>query len=96
MSSPRSTARSRPVCPLKGTRWDRPDDTVGLAASSAGSRPTPANYLAAGGLGILIGDGRLPEYSSEKVLELYYSVAVVEGISFSADYQRVENPGYDA
>jgi high affinity Mn2+ porin len=81
---------------LKGTRWDRPDDTVGLAGIVSGISSDARNYLAAGGLGILIGDGRLPEYSSEKVLELYYSVAIVEGISFSADYQRVENPGYDA
>jgi high affinity Mn2+ porin len=81
---------------MKGTHWGRADDTVGLAGIVSGISSDARNYLAAGGLGILIGDGRLPEYSSEKVLELYYSVAIADGMSFSADYQRVENPGYDA
>jgi high affinity Mn2+ porin len=52
-------------------------------------------YLAAGGLGILIGDGQLLKYDPEAVLELYYSATISEGITFSVDYQHVENPGYD-
>jgi high affinity Mn2+ porin len=81
---------------LKGGAWDRPDDTIGLAAIVSGLSSDAQRYFAAGGLGILIGDGQLPSYAPEKVVELYYSVAVIDGISFTADYQRVENPGYDA
>jgi high affinity Mn2+ porin len=81
---------------LKGATWDRPDDTVGLAGVISGISSDARAYLAAGGLGNLIGDGRLPSYAPEKVLELFYSAAIVEGISFSVDYQRIENPAYDS
>lgn len=81
---------------LKGGAWDRPDDAVGLAGVISGISSDARAYLAAGGVGNLIGDGRLPSYAPEKVLELFYSVGVVDGVSFSVDYQRVENPGYDA
>ncbi len=81
---------------LKGKAWDRPDDTIGLAGVVSGISADARAYLAAGGLGNVIGDGRLPSYAPEKVLELFYSVGVVDGIDFSVDYQRVENPAYDA
>jgi high affinity Mn2+ porin len=81
---------------LKGSRWDRPDDTIGLAGVISGVSSDARNFLAAGGLGILVGDGRLPKYDSEQVLELYYNVALTEGVGVGLDYQHVENPGYDA
>jgi high affinity Mn2+ porin len=66
-----------------------------LAGVVSGLSSDARRYLAAGGLGIVIGDGQLPAYAAEKVLELYYSVAISDGIDLGADYQRVENPGYD-
>lgn len=81
---------------LKGNRWTRPDDTVGLAGIVNGISRDAREYFAAGGLGILAGDGQLPKYRLEKILELYYKVAVTEGVSFTFDYQHVENPAYDA
>lgn len=81
---------------LKGDRWSRPDDTVGLAGAINGISKDARNYFAAGGLGILIGDGQLPQYGIEKILELYYMVALFDGVSLSADYQHVANPAYDA
>jgi high affinity Mn2+ porin len=80
---------------LKGARWDRPDDTIGLAGVVSDISDDARRYLAAGGLGILIGDGQLPEYGSEGVIELYYNLNVAEGIDFAVDYQHVENPAYD-
>lgn len=80
---------------LAGNIWHRPDDTVGLAGVISGISKDAQNYLAAGGLGILIGDGKLPQYDPEKVLELYYNVSVTDGIGLGFDYQHVENPGYD-
>jgi high affinity Mn2+ porin len=80
---------------LKGNDWGRPDDTVGLAgAVNALSSPARA-YFAAGGQGILIGDGQLPHYGTENIAETYYSVSVREGVTASLDYQLVLNPAYN-
>ncbi len=81
---------------LKGSRWDRDDDTVGFAGVINGISKDASNYFAAGGLGILIGDGQLPSSNPEKIIEIYYRAAVVDGVAATFDYQRVENPGYDA
>lgn len=81
---------------VTGARWGRKDDTVGLAGIISGISRDAQRYFAAGGLGVLIGDGRLPQYEPEKVLELYYSATIIDGITFGADYQRVENPAFDA
>jgi high affinity Mn2+ porin len=45
---------------LKGARWRRPDDVVGLAAIFNRISAARRGYLNAGGLGLLIGDGKLP------------------------------------
>ena len=47
---------------LKGTRWNRPNDTVGLAEMAAGIGHAEQVFFNAGGLGILAGDGKLPHY----------------------------------
>jgi high affinity Mn2+ porin len=56
---------------VKGEAWHRPDDTIGVAAVISGISHDNQLYLAAGGLGILDGDGAL-NYAKEKVLEAYY------------------------
>lgn len=81
---------------LKGTGWTRPDDTVGVAAVVNGLSNQARQYLANGGLGILIGDGKLPHYSPEAIIETYYKLSVVEGISLTADYQLIDNPAYNS
>ena len=57
----------------KGTPWNRDADTVGLALISNWLSPDHAHYLAAGGLGFLLGDGAL-NYAPEQILEAYDSV----------------------
>ena len=52
-------------------------------------------YLAAGGLGILVGDGRLPHPGAESLIETYYEVAVGRFLHVAADYQFVVNPAYN-
>ncbi|MGB8077504.1 MAG: carbohydrate porin, partial [Gallionella sp.] len=81
---------------LRGDRWGRQDDTFGVAAVANGLSGDARNYFAAGGMGILIGDGRL-NYGSEKILETYYSYAVpaVEHLMLTLDYQYVVNPAYN-
>jgi high affinity Mn2+ porin len=80
---------------VKGKRWDRPDDTWGVAAVVNDISAAARDYFAAGGLGILIGDGQLPHYGREKIIETYYSAAVFDGANISADYQYVANPAYN-
>lgn len=81
---------------VKGTSWARGNDTAGLAIESAGVSRSAQNYFAAGGLGILVGDGRLAHYAREDVLEAYYSVALFSGVALTADYQFVANPAYNS
>jgi high affinity Mn2+ porin len=81
---------------LSGDRWNRPGDTVGMAGAVNGLSNAAVAYFRAGGLGILIGDGRLPHYGLEKILETYYSASVFDGITVSADYQYIENPAYNS
>jgi high affinity Mn2+ porin len=81
---------------LKGNAWSRGDDTVGLAFESAAISRSAQAYLAAGGLGILIGDGRLLHYNNEDVMEAYYDFSVAKGLNATADYQLIINPAYNA
>ncbi|HEY0335896.1 MAG TPA: carbohydrate porin [Burkholderiales bacterium] len=80
---------------IKGTRWSRPEDTVGLAFASNGLSHPHRDYLAAGGLGFFIGDGRL-NYRRENIFEAFYSWRVIKGAWVSADFQRIFNPAYNA
>jgi high affinity Mn2+ porin len=80
---------------VKGTGWNRADDVFGLAAAVNGLSGAARTYFAAGGLGILIGDGQLPHYRTEDIVETYYSMRVVEHFTLSVDYQYVANPAYN-
>lgn len=79
---------------LKGARWGRPNDTVGVAAVANGLSGAARSYFSAGGLGILIGDGRL-NYGPEKIVEAYYSMKLNRYFSVALDYQHVNNPAYN-
>ena len=79
---------------IKGTRWHRPDDTVGIAYINNGLSGAHAAYLAAGGLGGFLGDGALT-YHTEDIYEIYYSASIVKGVFGSVDYQHIANPGYN-
>lgn len=77
---------------LKGTSWGRPNDRIGLAGVINGLSSNYQNYLAIGGLGILIGDGAL-SYRPEEIIETYYSVGLTDWAAMTFDYQFVANPG---
>lgn len=81
---------------LKGGRWGRPDDTVGVGGEINAISNQARAYFAAGGMGGLVGDGQLPAYKPEQIIEAYYKIAFVPGVPLTLDYQRVVNPGYDA
>ncbi len=57
---------------VRGNKRGRSDDTFGFGATINGLSNPHRQFLAAGGLGLLIGDGRL-NYREENVLETYYA-----------------------
>lgn len=81
---------------ITGRSWGRPDDTIGIAGVINGISAEHIAFLNAGGLGILVGDGLLTNYSTEKILEAYYSYAVTPSTRLTFDYQFMKNPGYNA
>jgi high affinity Mn2+ porin len=80
---------------LTGTAWSRGSDTVGVAATNNGISAARQQYLNAGGLGILIGDGKLPHPAAEQIVEAFYSAALHRHAELSLDYQWIKNPGYN-
>ena len=81
---------------LRGNPWGRHDDTLGFAAVANGLSSDARNYFAAGGMGILIGDGHL-NYGSEKIMETYYSYSVhaIDHLMLTVNYQYAVNPAYN-
>jgi high affinity Mn2+ porin len=82
---------------IKGTKWGRPDDTVGISGTINGISHVYAAWLNAGGQGILLGDGagNLPHPGLEKIIEAYYSYALCASTKLTFDYQFIDNPAYN-
>jgi high affinity Mn2+ porin len=68
---------------------------VGFAAIVNGISAARERYLNAGGLGILVGDGKLPDPGAERIVETYYSLAVLHYAHLSFDYQWIDHPAYN-
>ena len=79
---------------IKGEAWQRPDDTFGLAGVLNGISKAHQEFLAAGGTGILAGDGNL-NYGWEKILETYYDFKIWKKIHTSLDYQFIADPAFN-
>jgi high affinity Mn2+ porin len=79
---------------LSGERWGRKFDRVGLAGVTNGLSNDHRGYLALGGLGFLLGDGKL-NYGRENIVESYYNLHVWRGIYLAALLQYIANPGYN-
>jgi len=79
---------------VKGAWWHRKQDRAGLAFVSNAIKKDHQNYLAAGGLGFLLGDGHLT-YGRENILETYYTAHVWRGIYLAPGFQRIVDPGYN-
>lgn len=80
---------------LQGVRWGRKSDIVGLAMLANRASAARQQYLAAGGLGILVGDGRLPNPGAEQIAEGYYRVGLGEHMHLTLDLQRIINPAFN-
>jgi len=81
---------------LRGMRWRRAADTLGVAFIDNAISAVREEYLNLGGLGILIGDGKLPRPGAEQILETYYRLAASSWLYVSLDYQWVNNPAYNS
>jgi len=79
---------------VKGEVWHRPDDTFGLAGVANGISHNHQEFFAAGGTGILAGDGDLT-YGWEKILETYYDFGIWKTIHASLDYQFITDPAFN-
>ena len=80
---------------IGGGLWGRAGDKIGFAGVVNGISKARQQFLADGGQGILIGDGRLPHPGAEWIAETYYSLQVRKGIALALDYQLIANPGYN-
>ena len=87
---------------LAGVRWGRPADVLGAALALHGIVGVHREYLAAGGVGFVLGDGRL-NYAPEQILEAYYRLQLWDTVGplrvrvqLSPDLQYVRNPAYNA
>jgi high affinity Mn2+ porin len=79
---------------VSGAKWNRKQDRAGVAFVSNGIKKDHQNYLANGGYGFLIGDGRL-NYGRENIVESYYTAHVWRGIYVAPGLQYIVNPGYN-
>jgi high affinity Mn2+ porin len=79
---------------INGDLWGREKDQIGIGGVLNDISNAHANYFAAGGLDLLLGDGAL-SYSGERILETYYKFGIADGVHVTADYQFVDNPGYN-
>ena len=77
-----------------GKRWGRPYDKAGVAFVSNAIKRDHQAYLKLGGLGFLIGDGRL-NYAREDIVEGYYNLHAWRGVYYALDAQYVTHPGYN-
>jgi hypothetical protein len=86
---------------LSGTHWRRVDDRLGGGVSVEGLPAPHRDYLAAGGMGFLLGDGRLT-YGREQILETYYRAQWLWSLGpesvraqLGPDFQYIQNPGFN-
>jgi hypothetical protein len=77
-----------------GTLWHRPVDKIGIAVVSNAIKRDHQEYLKLGGLGFLLGDGKL-NYGRENIVEGYYNLHAWRGLFYAVDVQHIDDPGYN-
>jgi high affinity Mn2+ porin len=79
---------------IQGRRWGRPHDAIGIGAVRNFLSGDHRSFLAAGGIGFIIGDGKL-NYRPEQIVESYYSFRATKAWTVTGDYQHIVNPAYN-
>lgn len=80
---------------IKGHAWGRSEDGIGVSVMRNTLSLDRRRFLEAGGTSYFIGDGGL-RYRPEDIFEGYYSFNLYKATWLTADYQRIQNPAYNA
>lgn len=80
---------------VAGSHWRRPADRLGVALAVSGLSGDHRRYLEAGGMGFVLGDGKL-RYAPEEIVEAYYRIALGRSVQIGPDVQYLVHPGYNA
>jgi high affinity Mn2+ porin len=94
---------------VSGVHWTRKEDHLGAAVAIEGLSGPHRDYLAAGGSGFVLGDGRL-SYAHEQILEIYYRADIPWPfndttqvfkkyplkLQLTPDFQYIRNPAYNS
>ena len=80
---------------VKDNLFGRKQDRLNIGFAFNGISDLHRQYLAKGGYGFIIGDGKLPNYGLESILEINYNVKITDWLSVTPDYQLVINPAYN-
>ncbi len=75
-------------------RFGRENDKIGLTYVTNAIKRDHQWYLAHGGVGFLLGDGRL-NYGREDIVEAYYNYHAWKGVYYALDEQFIAHPGYN-
>src|SRR5260370_2753202 len=79
---------------IKGAKWGRPDDVIGIGGAINALSRDHRDFIAAGGLGVLIGDGQL-NYRQERILETYYAYALNKQLTLTPHSHTLPNPTHN-
>ena len=80
---------------IYGQGWKRSADNIGIALLSNGISKDHRDFLAIGGYGFLLGDGKLPNYGRENIAEVFYELKLFTNLWMTFDYQLVSHPAYN-
>ena len=81
---------------FEGKKWKRPDDVFGIAYVIDGLSQDHIDYLNAGGLTFMLGDGKGNlNYGNEQIIETFYNLNLTPSLWLGLDYQLAFNPGYN-
>lgn len=75
-------------------RFHRQNDKLGVTFVSNAIKRDHQAYLALGGKGFLLGDGKL-NYAREDIVEGYYNLHTWKGLYYALDAQFIAHPGYN-
>ena len=82
---------------VHGRFWGRARDSFGLAVMENRLSSDRRTFLEAGGMSYFIGDGKGHfRYRPERGIEMFYSIGLGRHLWLTGDYQRIQNPAYNA
>jgi len=79
---------------LHGSSWKRPRDLFGVALALNGINGDHRDYLAAGGLGFMLGDGAL-NATAECVFDAFYRASLASFAAVTLEVEHYRNPAFN-